>query len=92
MIYLLTADGLTPGGSIQHTFTHKQNIERHNENIINSVELMGPRLKGRAHQQYAFLSNYYNRILWCELIWRNIGWAGSAGNCFISRCTRDSLP
>jgi hypothetical protein len=33
MIYLLTAIGLTPGGSctVQYTFTHKQYTEQHNE-------------------------------------------------------------
>ena len=33
MTYLLTAIGLTPGGSrtVQYTFTHKQYTERHNE-------------------------------------------------------------
>jgi len=31
MIYLLTAVGLTPGGVVQFTFTHKQYIEQHNE-------------------------------------------------------------
>jgi len=33
MIYLLTAIGLTPGGSSteQYIFTHKQYIEQHNE-------------------------------------------------------------
>ena len=33
MIYLLTAVGLTPGGSstVQYTFTHKQYTEQHNE-------------------------------------------------------------
>ena len=33
-IYLLTAVGLTPGGSstVQCTFTHKQYIEQHNMN------------------------------------------------------------
>jgi len=32
MIYLLSAIGLTPGGSsaIQYTFTHKQYTEQHN--------------------------------------------------------------
>jgi len=31
MIYLLTATGLTPGGSGKYIFTHKQYTERHNE-------------------------------------------------------------
>ena len=33
LIYLLTATGLTPGGSstVQYTFTHKQYTEQHNE-------------------------------------------------------------
>jgi len=31
MIYSLTAIGLTPGGVVQYTFTHKQYIEQHNE-------------------------------------------------------------
>jgi hypothetical protein len=33
MIYLLTAVGLTPGGSstVQHTFTHKHYTEQHIE-------------------------------------------------------------
>ena len=39
MIYLLTAVGLTPGGSrtVQCTFTHKQYIEQHKmNNTINN--------------------------------------------------------
>ena len=33
MIYLLTAIGLTPGGSstVQYTFTHKQYTDQHSE-------------------------------------------------------------
>jgi hypothetical protein len=31
MVYLLTAIGLTPGGSSTYTFTHKQYTEQHNE-------------------------------------------------------------
>jgi len=33
LIYLLTAGGLTPGGSstVQYTYTHKQYTEQHNE-------------------------------------------------------------
>jgi len=52
MIYLLTAVGLTPGGSntvhiytqtvhstaVQYTFTHKQYTEQHNENRIYGTE------------------------------------------------------
>jgi len=30
MIHLLTAIGLTPGGIVQYTFTHKQYTEQHN--------------------------------------------------------------
>jgi len=30
LIYLLTAIGLTPGGIVQYTFTHKQHIGQHN--------------------------------------------------------------
>ena len=35
MIYLLTAIGLTAGGSstVQYTFTHKQYTEQHNETV-----------------------------------------------------------
>ena len=35
---LLTAIGLTPGGSntVQYTFTHKQYIEQHNETEYNT--------------------------------------------------------
>jgi hypothetical protein len=33
MIYLLTAIGLTPSAVEQHTFTHKQYIEQHNETV-----------------------------------------------------------
>ena len=41
LIYLLTAVGLTPGGSstVQCTFTHKQYIEQHSKNnTINNKE------------------------------------------------------
>jgi len=31
MIYLLTAIGLTPGGSSKYTFTQKQYTEQHNK-------------------------------------------------------------
>jgi len=31
MIYLLTAIGLTPGGSSTYTFTHKKYTEQHKE-------------------------------------------------------------